>query len=142
MRHRYAVNVSTDGDPSSKLRFYTHQGLRGSGRPARKPKLDTGFRAGYHLTCAVAPDVARDERTGWPMRNLTVTAIYAAALTLTALTASAQAYIDLGTGSYLLQLLIAGVLGGLFAIKLYWTKLKAFVYSRFSKSKDGDKECQ
>ena len=37
----------------------------------------------------------------------------------------AQAYLDPGTGSMILQVLVAGVLGGLFAIKMYWRQLKA-----------------
>jgi len=47
--------------------------------------------------------------------------------------ASAHAYIDPGTGSYLLQALVAGAMGGAMALKLYWQKVKAF----FSRS-DGD----
>ena len=33
-------------------------------------------------------------------------------------------YIDPGTGSFLLQLLIGGLLGGLATIKLWWGRLK------------------
>ena len=40
---------------------------------------------------------------------------------------TAYGYIDLGTGSYLLQLLIAGILAALFAAKVYWAKFKTFV---------------
>ena len=32
----------------------------------------------------------------------------------------AEAYIDPGTGSYVLQLLLAGILGALFALKVFW----------------------
>jgi hypothetical protein len=39
---------------------------------------------------------------------------------------NAYAYIDLGTGSYLLQFLIGGLLGALFAIKIFWHKIKSF----------------
>ena len=35
----------------------------------------------------------------------------------------AHAYIDLGAGSYFLQLLIAGILGASFAVKLFWKNL-------------------
>jgi hypothetical protein len=38
----------------------------------------------------------------------------------------AQAYIDPGTGSMVIQSLIAVIAGGLFAIKTYWHKLKMF----------------
>jgi hypothetical protein len=40
---------------------------------------------------------------------------------------AAHAYIDAGTGSYVLQILAATLLGGLFAVKLYWKKLVTFV---------------
>ena len=39
--------------------------------------------------------------------------------------APAQAYIDPGTGTYVLQLAMAGVLGVAFSIKLGWQRLKA-----------------
>jgi hypothetical protein len=35
------------------------------------------------------------------------------------------AYLDPGTGSYIIQLLIAGLMGGLFLLKTYWGKIKA-----------------
>ena len=34
-------------------------------------------------------------------------------------------YLDPGSGSFLLQLLLAALLGGAFAIKIYWKKIKA-----------------
>lgn len=40
---------------------------------------------------------------------------------------AAHAYIDPGTGSYFLQILIAGMLGAAFAVKLYWRKIKSFL---------------
>jgi len=40
-------------------------------------------------------------------------------------TQDAYAYLDPGTGSMLLQGLIGGIAGGLFAIRLYWGKLKS-----------------
>ena len=35
-------------------------------------------------------------------------------------------YLDPGSGSYLLQLLIAGILGALFALRLYWKRVRGF----------------
>ena len=43
---------------------------------------------------------------------------------------NAHAYLDLGTGSYMLQLAAAAVLGVLFALKLFWANLKSFVKVR------------
>jgi hypothetical protein len=37
-----------------------------------------------------------------------------------------HAYLDPGSGSFILQLLIAAILGGGFALKIYWKKLVAF----------------
>lgn len=36
-------------------------------------------------------------------------------------------YIDPGSGSMLFQLLIAGVLGALYSIKVFWVRIKAFL---------------
>jgi hypothetical protein len=38
----------------------------------------------------------------------------------------ALAYIDLGTGSYVFQLIIASLLGAAFAVKAYWERIRAF----------------
>ena len=38
----------------------------------------------------------------------------------------ALAYIDPSTGSYIIQIILAGVLGALFAIKTYWGRIKLF----------------
>lgn len=39
---------------------------------------------------------------------------------------NAWAYIDPGTGSHLLQIVAALVVGSLFALKTFWHRLKAF----------------
>jgi len=44
---------------------------------------------------------------------------------------SGRAYLDPGSGSVLIQLLIAGLLGAAFIIKAFWSKIKAF----FTRSK-------
>jgi len=41
----------------------------------------------------------------------------------------AHAYVDPGTGNYLLQLFVAGLFGALFALKIFWTKLKGVLGS-------------
>ncbi len=48
----------------------------------------------------------------------------------------AQAYLDPGTGSYLFQILIAGLVGGLFALKLFWKQIKDFFQKLFGKGAD------
>lgn len=50
----------------------------------------------------------------------------------------AYAYLDPGTGSYIFQLIIASVIGGLFAIKIFWRNIVSFFKSLFSgKAKNG-----
>jgi hypothetical protein len=39
---------------------------------------------------------------------------------------SAHAYLDPGTGSFIVQMLVAGFLGALFYIKMTWQRLKLF----------------
>ncbi|MCX5810117.1 MAG: hypothetical protein NTX36_12245 [Proteobacteria bacterium] len=49
----------------------------------------------------------------------------------------AHAYLDPGTGSYILQVLLAVVIGGLFSIKVFWKKIKAlFIRSATKENKD------
>ena len=52
--------------------------------------------------------------------------------------AAAFAYLDPGSGSYLLQLLIAGALGGLFALRMFWGRIKGFFTRWFSGQDDED----
>ena len=53
-------------------------------------------------------------------------------------TQNAHAYLDPASGSYFLQMLIAGILGGLFALKIFWVKIKSFFSAPFSKKDDRD----
>jgi len=41
------------------------------------------------------------------------------------------AYVDPGTGSYVFQLLIAGLLGAAFAMKAFWKNIQAFISTKF-----------
>ena len=54
-----------------------------------------------------------------------------AALTSPILLRPAYGYLDPGTGSYVLQFLIGGLLGGLFAVGLFWRRVLAFVKRLF-----------
>lgn len=56
-------------------------------------------------------------------------------LTIVFIPSSAFAYIDPGTGSYILQMIAAGILGGLFAIKMFWLQVKNFFKRLFSRDK-------
>lgn len=59
-----------------------------------------------------------------------------AALASPILLRPAFGYLDPGTGSYILQLLIGGLLGGLFAVGLFWKRVIAYVKRIFRSRKD------
>jgi len=64
-------------------------------------------------------------------------ALFASAVTLL-FTGPAWAYLDPGTGSMMLQLLLGGIAGAMVVGKLYWHRFRQFVTSRFSgKPSDG-----
>jgi hypothetical protein len=50
----------------------------------------------------------------------------------------AHAYLDPGTGSYAVQLLIGSLLGGLFAIGLFWRRVVAFFKRLFKRGSSND----
>lgn len=62
-------------------------------------------------------------------------------LTISLLVATSQAaiaYLDPGIGSYYFQVLIAALVGGVFAIKTFWQKIKTFFSDTFSKKQNPD----
>jgi hypothetical protein len=52
----------------------------------------------------------------------------------------AHAYLDPGTGSYIIQILIGGLLGGVFAIGIFWKRFWAAVKRLFSGKKRDDSQ--
>ena len=53
---------------------------------------------------------------------------------------ASNAYLDPGTGSIILQAVIGVAVGGLFAVGLFWSRVKTFfrnLFSRGIKEKDG-----
>ena len=53
---------------------------------------------------------------------------------------NAYAYLDAGTGSYLIQILVAFFVGGVFAVKLSWGYIKTFFQKHFSKKEEETEE--
>ena len=49
-----------------------------------------------------------------------------------------MAYLDPGSGSYLLQLLIAGIVGAAFAVRMSWGRIKSFFRRLFGKQASDD----
>ena len=69
------------------------------------------------------------------IRSLTSVALLGSVVTLF-LTGPAWAYLDPGTGSMMLQLLLGGVAGAMVVGKLYWQRLREIVTSVFSGKPD------
>jgi hypothetical protein len=57
------------------------------------------------------------------------------AVQLAAFSAAAHAYLDPGTGSILVQSLLAGIAGAVAVLSLYWQRVKAF-FVNMRKSRD------
>jgi hypothetical protein len=51
----------------------------------------------------------------------------------------AQAYIEPGTGSLIIQSLVAALSGGLFLIKTYWSKIKT-IWNKIKKTRKAEEE--
>lgn len=43
------------------------------------------------------------------------------------------AYLDPGSGSYMLQIVVGFILGGVVGLKLFWTKIKTFIKGIFTR---------
>ena len=50
------------------------------------------------------------------------------------------AYIDPGTGSLIIQVLIGALVGGLVAAKIFWTRIKGFFKGLFSRGSNHAKD--
>lgn len=46
-----------------------------------------------------------------------------------------HAYIDPGTGSYFIQLLVGGLLALLYTVKIYWTRIRSFISTKVDHSR-------
>ena len=59
-------------------------------------------------------------------------------LVLLALPSIANAYLDPGTGSYVVQLLVGSLLGGLFALGVFWRRVGASFKRLFRRGSSDD----
>jgi hypothetical protein len=55
---------------------------------------------------------------------------------------SAYAYIDPGTGSFMLQILIATLVGSAFAVKLFWKRIKHSVGNLVWRARRGKQDAE
>lgn len=60
-------------------------------------------------------------------RRIVRNAVVWAALLLVVCAERAHAYIDPGSGSYVLQLLVAGLLGAGVAVRIYWKRIRSSI---------------
>ena len=58
-----------------------------------------------------------------------------ASLVMLCLARPAQAYLDPGTGSFIIQVVLGMALACLFATKLFWREIKAFVARLFGRNR-------
>lgn len=63
-------------------------------------------------------------------------------LLLFASTRAAHAYVDPGTGSYVIQLLIAAIAGLAVAVRIYWGRIKGFLSRSSSETEITDSDEQ
>jgi hypothetical protein len=70
---------------------------------------------------------------GRPAKGLPIVA-----LLLLLVPSLAHAYLDPGTGSYVLQLLIGTVLGGLFAVGVFWRRVVGSIKRLFKRRSSDD----
>jgi len=52
----------------------------------------------------------------------------------------AHTYLDPGSGSFILQLIVASLLGGLFVMRRYWSRITTFIQNLFNQEDDTDQE--
>ena len=52
----------------------------------------------------------------------------------------AYAYLDPGSGSYIFQIIIGTLLGGVFALKIYWKRIRKFFSNLLGGSKRRDEK--
>ncbi len=64
--------------------------------------------------------------------------LFAVLFSLLFFSQNALAYLDPGTGSYILQITLAVLFGALFMVKAFWEKVKAFFIGLFSKKGKND----
>lgn len=60
------------------------------------------------------------------LRNL-ITLVIMVGAWLIVFPSTVHAYVDPGTGSYVLQIIVAGIAAASFGLKIFWTRIKMFL---------------
>ena len=76
------------------------------------------------------------------MRKLTLAVKLMSVIMLTGLLIPqpAYAYLDPGTGSYILQLVLGALVGMLFAVKIFWKNITTFLGNFLSRERKAEKD--
>lgn len=74
------------------------------------------------------------------MQKIIGNLIFFIALYLVLVPQKAHAYLDPGTGSYILQVLAAVLFAGLFVLKTWWTQVKHVISKLFGRKEDDSKK--
>ncbi len=88
----------------------------------------------YLQTC-VRTEFARSNQEAIGMRRLiglTAMPVLPAIIVHLPVLGTTDAYLDPGTGSIIIQVVIATFVGGMFAAKLYWRRIRTFFKNLFS----------
>src|SRR5882762_9997200 len=97
--------------------------------PSRKSSLPKGTRFAESrvraLLCDGSDKVCEYLEGQMPTPRIVTLILVTALFVTVGLSRHADAYIDLGTGSYLLQLVFAGLFGMIFSARSLWEKVRA-----------------
>ncbi|MFI5265307.1 MAG: hypothetical protein ACHQT7_01020 [Candidatus Levyibacteriota bacterium] len=74
------------------------------------------------------------------MKKTLSSALFFVSLYLVLVPAPAHAYLDPGTGSYILQVLAAVFFAGLFVLKTWWNQVRGFVLKLFGRKENDSKK--
>ncbi len=95
--------------------------------------------SGKSVVRADLVDLSRRSNKMIPRPQTMLSIAFFALLLFGAMTRTAYAYLDPGTGSMMLQLLLGGIAGSAVVLKLYWYKFKAvFLRLRAKQVASGD----
>lgn len=67
------------------------------------------------------------------MRKIIINALFFVSVYMLIVPAPAHAYLDPGTGSYILQIAAAAFFGSLFALKVWWRQITGFLAKLFGR---------
>lgn len=103
--------------------------MKGVGSERSEPHV-VGFAKNEKYACQ---NIRKDNEMRWI--KCLMAKLVAVVLVCLILPRPVLAYLDPGTGSYILQLVLAGLFGAAFAVKMFWKDIKMFVTGLFSREK-------